>query len=91
MIWFMSLLSLMIGLLFRWFIPLRMQGKAQGRIFSLYDMERISEEELETQVYQNAKDGLTILSNKLGLYRGLFGGAGAETDMDSWILQKALH
>jgi len=29
---------------YRWFIPLRMQSKAQGRIFSLYDMERISEE-----------------------------------------------
>ena len=53
---------------FRWYIPLRMQSKAQGRILSLFDMERISEDELETQVYQNAKDGLTILSNKLGQF-----------------------
>ena len=56
-----------------------MQSKAQGRIFSLFDLDRISEEELESKVYENAKDGLTILSNKLGLYvpalffvRGLF-------------------
>ena len=51
----------------RWFIPLRMQSKAQGRIFSLFDLERISEDELESKVYENAKDGLTILSNKLGV------------------------
>ena len=44
-----------------------MQSKAQGRIFSLFDLERISEDELESKVYENAKDGLTILSNKLGV------------------------
>jgi len=65
---------------YRWFIPLRMQGKAQGRIFSLYDMERISEEELETQVYQNAKDGLTILSNKLGDNEYLLGASPTSLD-----------
>lgn len=65
---------------YRWFIPLRMQSKAQGRIFSLFDMERISEEELESKVYENAKDGLTILSNKLGDNEYLLGASPTSLD-----------
>lgn len=65
---------------YRWFIPVRMQSKAQGRILSLFDMERISEEELEAQVYQNAKDGLTILSNKLGDNEYLLGASPTSLD-----------
>lgn len=65
---------------YRWFIPLRMQSKAQGRIFSLFDMERISEDELESKVYENAKDGLTILSNKLGDNEYLLGASPTSLD-----------
>jgi len=64
----------------RWFIPLRMQSKAQGRIFSLFDLERISEDELESKVYENAKDGLTILSNKLGDNEYLLGSSPTSLD-----------
>jgi len=65
---------------YRWFIPLRMQSKAQGRIFSLYDMERISEEELESQVYESAKEGLSVLSNKLGDNEYLLGASPTSLD-----------
>jgi len=65
---------------YRWFVPLRMQSKAQGRIFSLFDLDRISEEELESKVYENAKDGLTILSNKLGDSEYLLGASPTSLD-----------
>jgi len=51
---------------YRWFIPLRMQSKAHGRIFSLFEMDCVTEEDMESKVYENATTGLTILSNKLG-------------------------
>lgn len=65
---------------YRWFVPLRMQSKAQGRIFSLFDLDRLSEEELELKVYENAKDGLTILSNKLGDSEYLLGASPTSLD-----------
>lgn len=65
---------------YRWFIPLRMQSKAQGRILSLYNMEYVTETELEQKVYENAKEGLTILANKLGENEYLLGSTPTSLD-----------